>query len=218
MSPIVFQPALDALLAARQQQPLTVLAGANNSGKTLILKNIKRTLGRSAYLIGANRFYHVYHFQSALRDPSDLDQFENQFVQQFLQEQYNYEQNFLDLQRVIVNMSDAERNALFELCGRLLGSSLAMRKVQEDNDLSPRYIDMDGQNVSRGSTGVRLLLTILGICMDTRLSTVLIDEPELGLGPRIQEAVSKFFQDVDLRREYFRTFSTCSWRLTPIFS
>jgi len=204
MSPISFEPNIGDLLEARRGHPLTVLAGANNSGKTLVLKHLKRQLGRSAYMIGANRFYHVFHFASALRDPNELDQFEQQFQSAFFQEQANHEQNLFDLQRVIVSLTDSERDRLLTLCGRLLGNTFSMKKAQEDNDLSPRYIDMDGQNVSVGSTGVRLLLTILGICMDTRFPIVLIDEPELGLGPRVQEAVSRFFQDAEQRRAYFQ--------------
>ncbi len=48
-----------------------------------------------------------------------------------------------------------------------------------------RYVDMDGQNLSVGSTGTRLLMTILGLCMDPAFESILIDEPELGLGPKI---------------------------------
>jgi predicted ATP-dependent endonuclease of OLD family len=66
-----------------------------------------------------------------------------------------------------------------------------------------RYIEMNGQNVSIGSTGTRLLLTILGTCLDTRFGTLLIDEPELGLGPKIQNALSRFFQDAEEREKYF---------------
>jgi hypothetical protein len=46
-----------------------------------------------------------------------------------------------------------------------------------------RYIDVAGQNLSVGSTGIRLLVTVLGLCMDEVFHTILIDEPELGLGP-----------------------------------
>lgn len=44
---------------------------------------------------------------------------------------------------------------------------------------------MDGENLRYGSSGTRLLLTLLGILLDERFTTVLIDEPELGLSVRI---------------------------------
>jgi len=168
-----------------------------------VLKYLKSTMGKTAYMIGTNRFYHVYHFSTALRDPNELDQFEHQFNSNFRNEQYNYEQNYIDLNKIIVGLSDKQRTDLFTLCGRLLGSSISMRKVDADNDLSMRYIDIDGQNLSVASTGTRLLMTMLGICMDDRFKTLLIDEPELGLSPRIQRALSAFLHDATERAKYF---------------
>lgn len=202
-SDLVFQPSLSDFSTQRADKTLTVLAGANNSGKSLVLKWLKHTLGRVAYMVGTNRFYHVYHFSTGIRDPNQVDHFESQFNSQFYQEQYNYEQNFLDLNSIIVGLSNKQRAALFDLCSQLIGSTFSLKKVDEENELSNRYIDMDGQNLSVGSTGTRLLMTILGICMDDRYSSVLIDEPELGLGPRVQQSLSSFLQDTVERKKCF---------------
>ena len=202
-SDLIFAPTLVELATARTDKPLTVFAGANNSGKSLVLKWLKQTLGRVAYMVGTNRFYHVYHFTTAVRDPNQVDNLESQFNSNFYQEQYNYEQNYLDLNSIIVGLSNQRRNALFDLCSQLLGNHFELKKVDEDNDLSNRYIDMDGQNLSVGSTGTRLLMTILGICMDDRYSTILIDEPELGLSPRVQQTFAAFLQDTTERNKYF---------------
>jgi predicted ATPase len=198
-----FIPSLQLFAQARANAPLTVLSGGNNSGKSLTLKWLKSTLGRSAHMIGTNRFYHVYHFSTGLRDPNQLDSFESNFQSHFNQEDYNYEQNAFDLNQIITGLSDKRRADLFALCGDLIGNSFSMKKVDEENDLSPRYIDMDGQNLSVGSTGTRLLMTILGICMDDRFSTVLIDEPELGLSPRVQQSIATFFDDSTERKRVF---------------
>ena len=66
-----------------------------------------------------------------------------------------------------------------------------------------KAIDVGGQNLSVASTGTRLLMTILGICMDDRFKTLLIDEPELGLSPRVQTALATFLQDPVERPKYF---------------
>lgn len=200
---IVFDPTIPRFNALRAGRPLTTIAGANNTGKSLVLKFLKQQLGKSAYLIGPNRFYHVYHFSSGLRDPNQLDQFENQFNQTFAQDQHNHEQNFFDLNQIIIGLSNKQRSELFKLCGELLGCKLVMRRVAEDNELSPSYIDMDGQNLAVGSTGTRLLMTMLGICMDDRFSTILIDEPELGLSPKVQQALVSFLTDPIERSKYF---------------
>lgn len=202
-SQIEFNPSLQLFSQHRVEAPLTVLSGGNNSGKSLTLKWLKRTLGRTAYYMGANRFYHVYHFSTGMRDPNELESYENAFHSQFNQEEYNHENNPMDLNRIIMGLSDTRRAQLFSLCGQLIGNTFSMKKVDEQNDLSPRYIDMDGQNISVGSTGTRLLMTILGVCMDDRFDTLLIDEPELGLSPRVQQALAAFFDNQEERRRYF---------------
>jgi predicted ATP-dependent endonuclease of OLD family len=200
---LIFHPPLAQFAATRADKALTVFAGANNSGKSLVLKWLKQTLGRIAYMVGTNRFYHVYHFSTGIRDPNQVDQFENQFNSNFHQEEFNYEQNVFDLNSIIVGLGNHRRAALFDLCTQLLGNRFELKKVDEDNDLSNRYIDMDGQNLAVGSTGTRLLMTILGICMDDRYRAILIDEPELGLGPRIQQTFAAFLQDDVERNKYF---------------
>jgi predicted ATP-dependent endonuclease of OLD family len=200
---IQFDPPISDFIAARQARDVTVLAGRNNSGKSLILKHLKSHLGPTAYMVGAARFYHVYHFQSGLRNPNELFEFEQQFRNQFDQEQFNYEQNVLDLQRIITGLNDSVRQRLFDLSGELLDTTFELKKVEEDNELSVRYVDMGGQNLAVGSTGARLLMTILGICMDERFETVLIDEPELGLSPGVQASFARLLSASDRRREIF---------------
>ena len=198
-----FVPSLQLFGQSRASSPYTVLAGPNNSGKSLTLRWLKASMGRSAYFVGTNRFYHVYHLGTGLRDSNELDQFENTFHSHFNDESHNHEHNVFDLGRILMGLKDARRDQLFELCGSLIGSKFSLQKVETENDLSPRYIDMDGQNLSVGSTGTRLLMTVLGLCMDDRFNTILIDEPELGLSPKVQSALSGFLQDSAQRKTYF---------------
>ncbi len=198
-----FDPPMADFYAARLGSAYTALAGPNNAGKSLVLKYLKQSLGRAAYVVGTNRFYHVYHFTTALKERNELDQFESNFSSQFNNEQYNFEQNFIDLNKIITILSDTRRDQLFQLCGALIGGTFALKKVDPDNELSPRYIDMDGQNISVGSTGTRLLMTLLGLCLDERFSSLLIDEPELGLGPRLQQTFAGLLQDPEKRSATF---------------
>jgi hypothetical protein len=67
---------------------------------------------------------------------------------------------------------------------------------------SPFYVDMDGENLRYGSSGTRLLLTLLGIMLNDRFSVLLIDEPEIGLNPGIQSVLAKFIYNDELRSEF----------------
>lgn len=200
---LTFSPSLEDFAKERAGTPSTVLSGGNNSGKSLLLKWLKQAMGKTAYMVGSNRFYHVYHFSSALRDPNELDQWESQFNQHFWQEQHNYEQNFIDLNRIIINLSDVQRRKLFDLCAQLIGVPFSLEKVDPTNELSVRFIKAGDQNISVASSGTRLLMTLLGLCMDDRFKTLLIDEPELGLSPRIQTTLSAFLHDGAERAKYF---------------
>jgi AAA domain, putative AbiEii toxin, Type IV TA system len=203
LSAITFDPPLDRFVSDRAASLITVLAGPNNSGKSLVLKWTKRTIGSSAYMVGSNRFYHIYLLSTMLRDPREIDNWETNFLNQFGDPQFNYEQNFIDLGRIITGLSDAQRKRLFDLCEDILETPFRLRKAEEDNDLSMRYVEVGDQNISVASTGARLLITLLGICMDDRFSALLIDEPELGLSPRVQERLAALFQDPGRRELAF---------------
>lgn len=200
---IEFSPTLDAFSDSRRNEAFTVLCGVNNSGKSLILKELKSSRGKSAYLVGPVRFYHIYHLSTQYQTDQDYDNVEAQFLNDRRSSPYNSEQNYIDLGRIIASLNDSKRNMLLELCGELIGNRFSLRKLDPDNELSMRYIDMDGQNVSVGSTGTRLLMTMLGLCMNEKFDCLMIDEPELGLGPRVQSRFGRFLSNPERRSQYF---------------
>lgn len=187
----------------RAASPLTVLSGPNNSGKSAYLKGLKQHLGRTAYFMGPIRFYHVHQIGSRSVDANELDQLEQQFISTVSQREQNYEQNFLDLTRILTNLNDAQRDKLLKLCSELIGGEFQLLQQDPANRMSMFYVDVDGTNLGHTSTGTRLLMTLLGTCMDSRFSAMLIDEPELGLSPKVQRAFSDFLQNAEYRKEYF---------------
>lgn len=200
---ITFSPDIDTFLTMRGDAIYNAFSGGNNSGKSLVLKQIKLRFGKEAYLVGPQRFYHITELASQRFPDTDYDNWDSQFRSNASNKEYNFEQNFIDLGRILGNMKDLERIQLFELCGKLIGNKFTLKKRDEENELSLRYVDMDGQPLAVGSTGTRLLMTLLGLCMDKKFDTILIDEPELGLSPRIQGELGSFLSDPIRRKEYF---------------
>lgn len=200
---ISFSPSIEKFLSSRSSEATTVLSGPNNQGKSLLLKMSRAQLGERSYLVGCSRFYHVNQLRSREVDEyarySDYDN----YMQSLMTSQQNSEENSFNLEQVLVELSDTQRDKLFDVCGQMLGNRFEMRRMVEDNRLSPFYIDMDGENLRFGSLGTRVLLTVVGICMSQRYDTILIDEPELGLSPKIQAQLAHFLYNPAARAEYF---------------
>ncbi|NEM97140.1 ATP-dependent nuclease [Pontibacter burrus] len=200
---INFNPDLSEIVQNTRRPNLYVFSGSNNSGKSLLLKFLKLQLGPTCYYLSPVRFYHVYHLSSVPKDPNRLTNYDQQFHQTYLNQEQNHEQNFIDLNTTITTLSNNKRKLLLELCSELIGNTFTIKKVDPNNDFSQSYVDMDGYNLNVSSTGTRLLMTLLGICFDESFTHIIIDEPELGLSPRVQSAVSDFFQNDTRRNEYF---------------
>ncbi len=164
---------------------------------------MKNALGRIAYMAGPQRFYHITELATQRFNRSDYDSWEENFKTQVQQDQLNYEHNFIDLGRIIGGLRDEKRQRLFKLAGDMIGTTFKIQKFDIENELSPRYVDMDGQNLAVASSGTRLLITLLGLCMDDEYQVILIDEPELGLSPRLQTELARLLIDKDRRAEYF---------------
>ena len=200
---VEFEPELEELCDSRADKIVTVLSGPNNSGKTLILKNLWAIVGRSGYLVSCNRFSHVDQLNSRKIDKDDHRRFYDNFINSYNMAQNNSENNELQLEQVITSLKDRQRDVLFELCEQLIGNRFSLQRTDPENQFSSFYVDMDGENLRYGSSGTRLLLTLLGILLDGRFSVVLIDEPELSLSPRIQAVLANLMFDPERRREYF---------------
>ena len=198
-----FEPPFPQIVGQLTQRHYAAICGPNNSGKSYILKQLKSHLGRAAYFVGPARFYHVSQIGTSMKNPQEYAQIENTFNQNLQNPDFNYETNVYGLERIIANLSNTKRDKLFQICSSLLGNHFSMLKYEEDNDLSPRYIDMDGQNISIGSSGTRMLMTLIGLCMDENFNYLLIDEPELGLGPKIQLEIGRFLANREARSTNF---------------
>lgn len=199
---IEFIPEVDRFLADRANALTTVLSGPNNSGKTLLLKQLLLAIGQGGYLVGCNRFSHVDVLNTRQVDEHEHRRYFENFVQTLYSSNQNMENNDLHLEQVITGLRDEPRRKLFDICEALLGCTISIKKTDPDNFFSPYYVGVNGENLRYSSTGTRLLLTLLGTLLDERFSVLLIDEPEIGLSPRIQASVARFLYDPEQRRKF----------------
>lgn len=195
-----FDPPIDEFLRQRSNTSTTVLAGPNNVGKSLALKFLYASHGPGARLLGCSRFYHVDKLStSSVWSENEL--YRN-YSRQFYAEQQNTEQNQVQLSQVITRLTDAGRQRLFDLAGRILDAEFSIKWIDPANEFSERYIIINDERLAVSSTGTRLLLLLLGTCLQESITTLFIDEPEIGLSPATQSAVAAVLQDPSVRAEF----------------
>ena len=201
--PINFQPGAVDFLASRSTRFSTVLAGPNNSGKTLFLRQLRTQLGHSAYFLQCNRFSHVDVLNTRQIDELEYRRYYDNFLQNYYTANQNQENNDLNLEQLLTNLKESQLDRLFELVSKMLGQTFSLKRINEASRFSPYYIDMDGQNLRLASSGTRLLFALLGLLLDQRFEVVLIDEPEIGLSPRIQSALAAILFHPENRSTFF---------------
>lgn len=200
---VTFVPDITEFLEARRGRLSTVLSGPNNSGKTLALKLIRRELGPTANFLACNRFYHIDHLTPVAVEQSQHRRRHENFITQLYQQRQNTENNDFPLPEVISQMKDRQRDSLFLLCTELLGEVFGLKRIDVENTLSQHYVDVGGHSLAIASTGTRLLMIIVAACLDDRYNALLLDEPELGLSPRLQGALARYLLDSERRGKYF---------------
>lgn len=201
--PIEFRPDIDAIIASRQNKIATILSGPNNSGKSLLLKHFFASLGPKSCLLTCNRFSTIDVINSRTADPNERAQAYDSFIHHQQAGNYHDDLNLRQLEQLIAGLNNEKQDKLFEIAGQLLGSKISLQQTEKDNRISPWYVDIDGQSLKYASSGTRLLFTLLGNLLDEYFPIVLIDEPELGLSPRIQAVLARALYDTDTRQKYF---------------
>ncbi len=204
---ITFVPTVNEFFGNRSTERLTVLSGPNNSGKSYLLKCLCNSAGDASHFFGCNRFFSLSQLSTSEVSPKYMTQLKANFTNQFFppneaERMDNSEANHHNLEQILRGLNNSVRNVLFSIFKELIGNEISLKHTTHDNEMTPLYVDVDGESLQFGSTGTRLLLTLLGTCFDTRFQYVFLDEPELGLSPRIQGVIGRFFTDESEREKY----------------
>lgn len=179
----------------RTDSRLSVLSGTNNSGKSLILKGLFTHFGETAYLCGTNRYYSIQHFSTYQEQPKYVSDTWRNIKVQIADEQHNNDPIVMTFQDVFVRMSDSERDILYEMCSECLGEDVKLSFEQPGNTLSRSFLMIGSTPLAQCSSGSRMLIHLLSVLVSKRFEYVLIDEPELGLTPRIQNKIQELLCD-----------------------
>lgn len=202
-SPLRFKPTINELIEERKESSTTVFCGPNNSGKTLLLKTLQFSLGRSAYLVLPSRFQHLGAISHSPFTDEQSRQLYSTFVTNYLRQTQNDNNNRLNLQQIFGSLSTSNQDQLLRIASELLDVDITIKQTDPDSRMSPWYLDFGGQEFSVSSSGTRLLFLLLATCMIPSYSEILIDEPELGLSPKVQKIISNLLLDPSRRSDRF---------------
>jgi predicted ATPase len=203
-----FTPTIREFIQLRNSHQVTILSGPNNSGKSLILKLLRKELGTTSTFLPCNRFYHLDQLGQASSSPNQHRQRYANYVTQFYTQKNNMENADFPISEIISQMGNDQRAKLWEIATEMLGERFSMIPIDPENELSPRYIDVNGENLALASSGTRLLLMTVAACLDTNTNVFLIDEPEMGLSPKLQAVLAKFLLTEQVRNKFFPHINT----------
>lgn len=203
--PVEFDPEIETLIASRKDRPSTVFSGPNNSGKSLIIKQMLSAFDHHACLLTCNRYSLIDEINTQSAYGSDeRRQHYDMTVNQLESGQYHDDQNPRQLEQLIKSLTNVQLDHLLALAGELLGSKIQILRTDPTRErMSPWYVDIDGQSLKYASSGTRLLFMLLGHLFDEYFQIALVDEPEIGLSPKIQAALARALYDSEVRKTYF---------------
>lgn len=186
-----------------RESKLSVLCGRNNSGKSFLQRYLVKDIGSDAFYLGPARYNNFTHLSAYSPNNQSKEKKWKNLVNRFHNNRQNVDNSPLNLGNAIAELTNKKRDVLFGLLSDLLGSEIEIAHSVPNNNMSRKYVKVDGHNLSYTSSGFRLAATLLTALLNSDHSTFLIDEPELGLSPEIQGILSDFLFDESQRAEYF---------------
>jgi predicted ATPase len=170
---------------------LSILCGRNNSGKRFLLRKLYTDFGEKTSYLGPNR-YQNFNILGVVSNKRDKSKEYYDWIRNYKQNQQNIDNSPWNLQQAIAELGNLKRDTLFTIINELLGSDIHIKMSDPNNEMSQRFVSVDGYNMSYTSSGFRLIASILTSLLDDDYENFLIDEPELGISPEIQGVLADF--------------------------
>lgn len=187
----------------KKNSKVKVLTGKNNSGKTRLLRNLNLRLGSLATHIGCSRFYHPQDLRDQAGNAQNLKKNVVRQMSDALNSDTNSDNNSRgDINQILCEFTDQQIEKLIEVAF-ILGFKIDIRKKDENKRFSPHILCVDNIDIKKASTGTRLLIYLLSVLIDKNFQVILIDEPELGLSPNLQQKVVSLIFDPEVFNFHF---------------
>lgn len=176
------------------EQDLVILTGQNNSGKSAILQylNMRSSFKDEADYISPRRFDSSNELSISTNQDEELKNEKNA--------RKNYNSKAAEFQapdpaREFMGLDDEHRSQAVAWHNKYFGK-LKFEKTNPKNQYSPPKITIDERLITEQGSGSRAVLVILSRIFDPKIKTLLIDEPEIGVEPRVQKHIFTLLKKV----------------------
>ena len=183
---------------------ISILSGSNNCGKTVLLKLLYERLGDEAYLCGPNRYHETEYLPVYNENPDNLINLRRNLQNELNEGRLNRDTNLMPFHDIFIQLTDDDRQNVFGICSDLLGETVELGFVAPGNSMSQSFLSVGGTMLSKSSSGSRLLINLVSLLFCKKFPYLLIDEPELGLTPRIQNALRIFMYSDATAEKYLQ--------------
>jgi predicted ATP-dependent endonuclease of OLD family len=160
-----------------------VIVGANNSGKTTLLRSITKTKFASSYMVSVNR--------TVLRGEGAIDKIYQGNYIGFLEDARRHSDDNTEKRTQALQdffgLNDDERKPIIEWYNSHFPSPIYEERENPSNSASSMLLKVDNNSITKQGSGMRSTLEIFIKLFDPYVRVLCIDEPELGLEPRLQK-------------------------------
>lgn len=165
---------------------LTIFVGVNNSGKSTILRSICSG-HEDHFLVSTDRLF-INQERTLSKDSLSQNQ---QYFRQIKDADSDNIQKNIDILQELWNLNNNERKEIYKYYNEYFPDSIKEELENPQNKHSTPLLKMKGFPMSKQGSGARAILQILIKLFDKDINVICIDEPELGLEPKLQKFLFK---------------------------
>lgn len=168
-----------------------VIVGANNSGKSTLLRSIHKTKIATSYMVDVNRT--ILRGEGAI-DKSYQSNY-NAYIENFRNVSDDNSEKSIQSLQDFFKLDDEARKPIIEWYNKYFPNQIYEERENPSNSASPLLLKVNSNSITKQGSGMRSTLEIFIRLFDRQIEVLCIDEPELGLEPFLQKYLFQAIKD-----------------------
>lgn len=178
-------------ISAADDKHFFVIVGANNAGKSTLLRSIHKTKMATSYMVDVNR--------TILRGEGAIDKnyqnSYNAYRENFRNSSDDNSEKSMQTLQDFFKLDDDARKPIIEWYNKYFPNKIYEERENPSNSASPLLLKVNSISITKQGSGMRSTLEIFVRLFDPLIQVLCIDEPELGLEPFLQKYLFQAIKD-----------------------